>query len=356
MPDHMRAIVGAWLCACAIAIPAAAQEQRWEVEAYGGFTAGQGASAGTRTLPPPGSTVVTSSPIFPSREVPSWLFGDGAALLNGVNADFGLAGRIVPLDGAFAPLDKPRTGNFGARVRRRVNPHWAMEVGLDTTTSAFLGAEALEAAAAATRASFESAFTDLLNSGPFSGTIVRTTGGGESGHLRETALTLAFNRRFTSWKLAPYATVGGGLAISSGPQPSASIDAQYRFVVLGVVPIGEDDSVAVRYRSGTAFVIVLGGGLQRDLSDRWGIRIDARVLTGPDPTRVEVDAAPAILRASGTASGFVESFTNPAIQFSNDPSTGRVSSLSGAGLQGFEVFKGGTRARTEITFGVTRRF
>jgi hypothetical protein len=33
-----------------------------------------------------------------------------------------------------------------------------------------------------------------------------------------------------------------------------------------------------------------------------------------------------------------------------------VSSLSGAPLSAFEVFNGGTRARTQITIGVTRRF
>ena len=50
--------------------------------------------------------------------------------------------------------------------------------------------------------------------------------------------------------------------------------------------------------------------------------------------------------------GFVESFTNPAIQFSNDPSTGRRSTLSAPALQGFEVFSGGIQTRTLVTVGV----
>jgi hypothetical protein len=353
----MRTAGIAFVCACAIATPAAAQQDaRWEIEAYGGLLAGQAFSSGTRTLPAPGAPIVTSSPIFPSREVPSWLFGDGATLLNGVNADFGLPGRIVPLDAAFAPLDTPRTANFGARVRRRLSPRWAMEIGVDTTASVSIGADALGAAVESTRGSFVTAFSDLLGSGPFAGVLVGATAATEAGHRRETALTLALNRRFGSWgAFAPYATFGGGVAIGSGTQPSASIDARYRFVVLGLVPIGGDDHLVVRYGSGTAFVGVVGAGLQRDLSDRWGLRLDARVLIGPDTTRVKLDAAPTFVRG-GTEPGFVESFTNPAIQFSNDPSTGRVSSLGGAGLQGFDVFKGGTRARTQITIGVTRSF
>jgi hypothetical protein len=78
------------------------------------------------------------------------------------------------------------------------------------------------------------------------------------------------------------------------------------------------------------------------------------MLVGPDTTRIRLDATPTVTR--GTPAGFIESFTNPAIQFSNDPSIGRVSSLSGAPLQGVEVFKGGVIARTIIGVAIARRF
>jgi hypothetical protein len=356
--NRMKSAAAAFLCAWALAAPAAAQQgPQWEVEAYGGLIAGQAASAGSRTLPAAGAAIATSSPIFPSREVPSWLFGDGASLLNGVNADFGLAGRITPLDAAFAPLAAPRTASFGVRVRRRISPQWAMELGVDSTASASVGAGTLDAAVESTRRSFETAFSDLLATGPFSSVLVRTTGAAARGDHRETAITFALNRRFgPPRRFAPYVTFGGGIAIGSGAAPSASLVGDYRFLVLGQVPIGEDDAVVVRYASGSAFVIVAGGGVQRDFSDKWGLRIDARLLVGPDATRVTVDATPTFIRAAGAASGFVESFTNPAIQFSNDPSTGRVSSLSGSGLNGADVFQGGARARPQITAGITRRF
>jgi len=352
----MRLVAGMALCAWLLAVPAAAQEPRWEVEAYGGLVAAQAASGGTRSLPPAGPPIVTSSPIFPSRAVPSWLFGDGASLLNAVNAEFDLAAQVTPLDAAFAPLDAPRTANFGARLRRRLSPRWDLEIGFDTTASASIDTDALAAAVETTRASFRDAMAQLLATGPFSSAAIDATGGAAAASRRETALTLALNRRFgRGGGFVPYVTFGGGVGIGSGSAPTASLDAHYSFVLLGQIGFGERDQVQVRYDNGTAFLVVAGGGVQHDFSPRWGLRLDARVLIGPDTTRVLLDAAPSVA-TGGTERGFVESFTNPSIQFSSAPESGRVSSLSGAPLSGFEVFSGGTRARTQITVGVTRRF
>lgn len=352
----MRLVAGMALCACMAAAPAAAQEPRWEVEFYGGFVAGQAASSGTRTLPPAGPPIVTSSPIFPSRAVPSWLFGDGASLLNAVNAEFDLAARVTPLDAAFAPLEAPRAANFGARLRRRLSPRWDLEIGFDSTASASVDEGAIAAAVEATRASFRDAMAQLLATGPFSSATIDATADTAAASRRETAITLALNRRFGSaGGFVPYATFGGGVGIGSGAAPAATLDARYSFVLLGQVGFGEHDQVQVRYDNGTAFLVVAGGGVQRDFSPRWGLRLDARVLIGPDTTRVRLDATPSVA-TGGTERGFVESFTNPSIQFSSAPESGRVSSLSGAPLSGFEAFKGGTRARTQITFGITRRF
>ena len=352
----MRLVAGMALCACLVALPAGAQEPRWEVEAYGGLIAAQASSSGTLTLPPPGPSIVTSSPIFPSRAVASWLFGDGASLLNAVNTEFDLAAQVTPLDAAFAPLDAPRAANFGARLRRRLSPRWDLEVGFDTTASASADADALAAAVETTRASFRDAMAQLLATGPFSSATIDATGDTAAGSHRETALTLALNRRFGSvGGFVPYATFGGGVGIGSGSAPTVSLDARYSFVLLGQVGFGERDQVQVRYDNGTAFLVVAGGGVQRDFATRWGLRLDARVLIGPDTTRVLLDATPSVA-TGGTERGFVESFTNPSIQFSSAPESGRVSSLSGAALSGFEAFKGGTRARTQITFGITRRF
>jgi hypothetical protein len=133
-----------------------------------------------------------------------------------------------------------------------------------------------------------------------------------------------------------------------------SMQARYTASILGEVPIDETDTVRVDFTRPKSVVAVLGGGLRHDFSRAWTLRFDARVLVGPDTTRIHLDAAPSVAR--GAPAGFIESFTNPAIQFSNDPATGRVSSLSGPALQGVEVFNGGVIARTMIGVAIARRF
>jgi hypothetical protein len=354
-----RKVLLALLAACAIAAstrPAAAQEPRWELEGYGGVVAARTAGEGTRTLPPAGAPLVTSSPIFPTRQVPSWFFGDGATLLNDVNGEFGVAARIVPLDAAFSPLLSSRVPVAGARVRRRLNDRLSLEIGVDAFTRSEDRSSGLAAAVESTRASFRTAFTGLLGSGPFLGVAVDAAGStvSEVGR-REIATTGAIVARFSPWgSFVPYATFGGGVVTGFGALPSATLEGRYRFSILGEVPIDETDRVSLRYSRRAAFVAVLGGGLQRALSSRWSVRVDARMLLGPDTTQIVLDATPASLRSG--PSGFVESFTNPAVQFSNDPSTGRRSTLGDPALSGVEVFSGGLQTRTLVTVGIVRRF
>jgi hypothetical protein len=344
---------GGWLCAAAV--PVLAQEPRWEVEGYAGFVAGQATSAGTLSLPPAGPPLVTSTPTFPSRVVPSWFFGDGSTLVNGVNADFNLAGRVAPLDAVFSPLQSGHRADVGVRVRRWLSARYAIEVAVDVLGSADLAPQDFAASVEATRGSFVTAFTDLLASGPIANVSVGAQAATQGGSARDTAVTGAIVRQFLAERsLSPYVTFGGGVVTGSGTLPSATLVGRYAFSVLGQVPIDESDHAGLRYEHGATFTFVAGGGVRKNFSSTWGLRADVRMHIGPDGTRVLVDAQPASVR--GTPAGFVESFTNPAIQFSNDPATGRQSSLSGAGLQSFEVFKGGTRARTQITVGVIRRF
>jgi hypothetical protein len=345
------------LVACLL-VPASvtAQEPRWEIEGYGGVVAARTASAGSRTLPAPGAPLVTSNPTFPSHQVPSWFFGDGASTLNGANAELGGTGRITPLDAVFAPLDSTRVGAAGVRLRRRLSPRISAEISVDALTGPDDRGSDLAAAVDASRDSFRTAFTGLLRTGPFAGVVVDATG--ESANAvrrRDTAVTFALSTRFPPWgSFVPYGTFGGGVIAGTGSLPSASLEGRYRFSILGEVPIDETDRVSVRYTRRTSFVAVLGGGLQRELSGRWSLRIDARLLMGPDTTRVLVDATPSTARSG--PSGFVESFTNPGVQFSNDPSTGRRSTLSAPALQGFEVFSGGFQTRTLLTVGIVLRF
>lgn len=286
--------------------------------------------------------------------MPSWFFGDGAALLNGVNEDFSVASRVVPLDGAFHALHPGVAGMVGVRVRRRLTTRYWGEIDVGLSTPRGVGGD-LAAAAEATRASFESAFRDLLASGPFANVNVSATAHAAAGRASDVHATFALNARLPSWRaFDPDVTFGGGILANAGALPSATIDGHYQFAILGQVPIDESDHLTLHDTRGVSVVAVGGAGVTYRLTGRWGIRMDARWLLGPDSTRTVIDTAPSFVR--GTPAGFIESFTHPSIQFSNDPSTGRVSSLSAAPLQDARVFSGGFQVRTIVTVGIVRRF
>ena len=334
---------------------AAAQDRRWEVEADAGVLTAQPASGGTQTLPPAGAPIVTSTPTFPARATSSWFFGDGASLLNGVLQEFGVASRISPLDASFARLPSSRAAAFGVRVRRRLEPRRWLELGVDTLDGSPVDAAAIPVAVEAARASFTTAFAGLFSSGPFSSTSVSAQGVTAGGSYSETYYTVAVNSDVGHpGALQPYFTLGAGVVVPSGELPAATLLGHYTTRIAADVPIDETDRVSIRFTRSTTFALVVGGGVRRDLSPAWSLRVDARLLAGPDATRVHVDATPATAR--GTPAGFIESFTNPAIQFSNEPATGRVSSLSGAPLKDVEVFTGGVIARTVIGIAIARRF
>jgi hypothetical protein len=333
----------------------AAQDRRWEIEGAAGVLAAQPASAGTTTLPPPGPSIVTSLPTFPSRSVPSWFFGDGASLLNGVLEEFQRSSRLAPLDPMFAPLPTARPAAFALRVRRWINARTAFEISVDGFAGSPLNTGGLVDVVDKSSDTFLDAFHDLFDSGPFSHpTVVVGEGTGRGPH-DETSVTAAFNRdvgRLGAWQ--PYLTLGGGVVVPQEFVFGATLSGRYTTAILGEVPIEETDAVSVNVTRSTVFTTVIGGGLRHDLSPKWAVRVDARMLLGPDPTRIRLDATPSVAR--GTPAGFIESFTNPAIQFSNDPATGRVSSLSGAPLSAVDVFKGGWIARTVLGVSIARRF
>jgi hypothetical protein len=340
--------------ACAASAPA--QDRRWEIEGSAGVLAAQPASAGRQTLPPAGPPIVTSSPTFPSRATSSWFFGDGATLLNGVLEEFGLSSRIAPLDPLFAPASAAHPAAFGLRVRRRLNPRVALEIGVDGFAQSSIHTAGISQALDSAFGSLGPAFIDLFKSGPFASPKVITAEGVIHAPYDETAITAAVNRDVGHLgRLQPYVTLGGGVMIPRDEFfAGGSAQARYMASIAGEVPIDETDTVRVEFTRPKSVVAVLGGGLRHDFSRAWALRFDARVLVGPDTTRIHLDATPSVAR--GAPAGFIESFTHPAIQFSNDPATGRVSSLSGPPLQNLEVFNGGVIARTIIGVAIARRF
>lgn len=350
----------ALLVVCALPASAAAQTTPakigWEIEGVGGVSISHLPATGDAALPPPGATITTTSVLFPSRAVPSWFFGDGAELLNGVNTRFGVA-HIAPLDPALGAVGlNASTGpTFGVRLRRGLAPHWALEAALDVMRGSADITDDLIAAAETTRASFETAFAGLLGSSPlFVNPQISATMTQPSGASRDIAITGALVRSFGASRFQPYVTLGGGLLTSAG-DATLTLTGRYQFSIAGEVPINETDTLTVRATQKRTLVGLVGGGLRRDLSARLGLRIDARALIGGQGSQLLVDATPDI--AVGTPADFIESFTNPAIQFSNNTSTGRRSSLGEPNLDGFAVFSGtGIQVRTIVTGGIFFKF
>jgi len=347
-------LAAALVAAMLTAATAAAQDRKWEVEVYGGG-AWTTATEGKRTLPAAGAPIVTSSPIFPSREVPSFLFGDGAKLVNDVNGEFDVAARITPLDAVFAKSAGRSAASFGLRLRRSMNPYVSAEFAADFSASAVDAPDGFEDAIEVTRDSFVSAFGGLLATGPLLPALFASSSSQDAGRLRENTFTGGVNIRLDDWHWgSSYVTLGAGFASTSGTLPSANVGGGYSFRIAGEVPISESNSVTVGFERPSTYVIVLGGGISGEMTNALSFRADARVHVGPDTSRILIDTVSVNTR--GTPAGFIESGTNPAIQFSNDPSTGRRSTLSAPALAGFEVFDGGTRTRILLTAGLVLRF
>jgi hypothetical protein len=349
----------------ALATPAFAQStsthRRWEVEGYAGVAMLKAPDGGTIALPPAGQPIATSNPQFPSRGTPSWFFGDGARLINDASAAFGLPSRIASFDDALSSLNggSATGGALGVRLRRQLTVNTFVEAALDLSAQSVGMPGELEDALEAARASFGPVFTTLFASGPFTDVSADATRSAASGTTRAMTLTGAWQ-----WQAGavggfrPYLTGGGGVVRALGDGTTSSLEGRYHAVAAPAgqtpAPFDETDRLTLRITTATTWVGVAGGGLSRWWSDRYGLRIDARVHIGPNTMRAEVDATPSI--PTGAPAGFVELLTNPALQFSNDPTTGRRSSL-GDTLDRFEVFTGtGIQTIVLITGGLTFRF
>jgi hypothetical protein len=329
---------------------------KWELEMYGGLSLGRHSAGGSLELPGPGAPIATSNPIYPSWRVPTWFLGDGASFVNRVAQELGVSGRIAPIDGALAPATMNDAGNFsfGARVRYPIRSRYSLEAGIDVLMSGGEVTQDLLDAAAAARDSFQTVFGQLLATGPFTGTTVNATSARRDDASLEIAITGALVTQFSPFSgFSPYVVTGGGMLVHGGDAAAVQLEGRYRTIIDGTTPIDETDRLMVEYGDGSAFVAVLGGGVERDLSPRWRLRVDARVLLGSRTTRVGLDAHPEV--ATGTPAGFIESFTYPNLQLSNNPSTTRESTLSGT-LDGFDAFQGGWQARYRFTAGLVVKF
>lgn len=342
-------------------VSAQTADRRWQLEVVGGLSFFELPTSGEGALPPQGPVLPTNGPTNPSRRIPTWFLGDGASLLNGANAEFGVASRLVPLDDALGSLGLSGTNApvMGVRIRRAFTSRWSLDVSTELWTGSTEISPELLDAVELSRASFETAFAGLFSTGPFTSTSVQATATVNDQTSRELAVIGSVRYHILTESLAPYLTVGGGLITRIGDLPSITLSGDYGFRVqtnqAPAVTFSESDVLTMRFEQAAGPVGMVGGGVRNNLTSRVGFSLDGRVYFSQDTLSLRLDSRPAV--TTGTPAGFIESFTAPAVQFSNNSSTGRDSSLSGTPLNGFKAFTtSGLQTRYSVTAGVFIRF
>lgn len=335
-------------------------EPRWTLEVHGGISGGATPSGGTAGQFPAGATLQTE--VSPSRVIPSWFFGDGAALFNEVRSQFASRfnvqyPQIAALDRALTsvPVERKGAASFGVRVGRQITSRFGVEFGFDRSQGTLKMTDAARAAVEASRASFESAFTGLIaTTVPQTNLSVTSTADIEDADTTQTAMTAALTiKLFSTGRLSVHALAGGGRLTNSSDSVDARLRGTYQFRLFNTYAFSEIDSVTIRTTERENMPVgVLGGGLTYDFNRRSGLRFDVRALVGANGITTTVDASPTTSTAVPAIA--LPSLTTPSIQFSNLATV--PSSLSGKAT-GLQTFKGSSLdSRLLVSVGLFLRF
>jgi hypothetical protein len=338
---------------------------RWEVDVHAGALAGANPSDGIGTLPA-AAEVFTTVTARTSRRVSSWLFGDGATLINDVNSALNVrTARLIPLDPLLtrAAADREVGGRFGIRVGYAFTPRLSAEINVAATTGTLSFSDAMLAGIEATRNSFRSAWLGLISTGNSvvfvdDNVSAATIPSDASTRQVFTTGTIRVNLRERA-RVIPYISVGGGVVSSAGARPTIAIVGNYRFASLNVIgpgrfPVNETDTVTISIAARRGFVAELGGGVSFQTSNRSGVRADLRAYVAGNTIDLVLDANPQV--ALQGATGVIASATTPSIQFANLTSSTR-SSLSGPPIERFTTFAGaGSQIQIGFSGGYFVRF
>lgn len=335
---------------------------KWTFEIHGGGLFGQGPTGGTSIANLPVGAAFTAQNGFPSRAISSWYFGDGAALFGQVQSEFAKLfnqqfARIIPLDDTLGRAGARRKtgGSVGVRVTRILSPRYSVEFNVDRNTRALTVTGDAQAAIETTRASFETAFTGLVNTIPqIAARVTSTADAVESGGGQTSVTGALIISLLTRGRLEAHAIAGGGGVFNGSHSVDVQMRGTYAFSIFGTFPINETDAATIHFTDReTAPVGVFGGGITYRLSARQGLRVDLRLLAGGSGVRTTVDATPSAQRV--VPASFLPSNTSPSIQFSSTP--GIPSTLSGGAVAGLETFKSsGLDLRGQVTVGYFLRF
>ena len=341
--------------------------QDWEVEAHAGALMTTNPTGGASALPPVGPNLPLNgpSPTSITRRVPSWYFGDGAAILNQILGPRSPA-RIVPLDPILqSPIVERQSGaSFGVRIHRSLTTRFGVEFALDGSQSRLALRSPVKDAVAQSQASFLATWNTLLNI-PAGGTQMVTTDAtldGDRGRQLVTSGALLINL-LSSKAFTPYVAVGAGYIAARGGAPAVAVVGTYDFTFPQIVippgipqfHLNESDNVKIQSVVENSATFVFGGGVKYMLGDRWGVRADLRDYVNRDVirTRVTTDPRDVFAVAGGTLT-FSLAQNAPVLIFSSTPLS--LSTLSTT-INDFQTFKGnGIVNQVNVSAGVFWRF
>jgi hypothetical protein len=340
--------------------------QGWEIEAHGGVLMSSNPTNGTAALPPAGPDIPINAalPNSITRRVPSWYFGDGAAILNqivGVRSPV----KIAPLDPMLESriVERQSASSFGVRVDVSMTSRFGVEFALDEAQGELTLRSSAKDVVNTSQASFP-AMWNLLLSQPSGGSQVvtsDTTLDNKRGRQLVTSGALLINL-VSSATFTPYVAVGAGYIAARDGAPSMTMAGNYDFtfapVLVAPIPplhINETDTVKIQAVAQNSMTWVFGGGVKYALGDHWGVRADLRDHVNRDVVRTTVTTNPASVASgsSGTLT-FALSQNAPLLIFSSSPLA--LSTLSTA-LPEFRTFSGsGFVNQVNTSAGVFWRF
>jgi hypothetical protein len=342
---------------------APAHAGNWELEIHGGGMLTNAPSGGESRLPPAGATFDLFGD-FTSRYVPSWYFGDGAALFNDGKPGFHSA--LVPLDPVLtgAAAGRPNGGAVGLRLTRRINARFAAELSLDYNLARFELTDASVARIESTRASLPVAWNQVLGTHDnlaisSNAAVLRN---GDRQVLASGALNIRLRRQGPT---IPFLTIGLGIASNGSRAVGADLTGDMGFGLRPapferppIARFHETDNV--KFSSSipkTSWFGLLGAGLKHDLSARWGLRADVRGHLGRHRATTRLDAEPRAEHSSPWAiSSYARVPPGTGFRWVNFDHPEFRSSLS-TSVRDFETYKGsGAALQMTATVGLYLRY
>lgn len=337
---------------------------RWSVEVHGGgfgellSTVGKGGAG----EPFPTGTPFTTFNGRPSRAVPSWFFGDGAALFNEFQASNGA--RFTPPLTAITPLDpvlrtagttrKPARA-IGGRFGGNLTSWFGLELAVDRGTSRTAFSDSVTTGVAATRASYTAAFDAFLDG--LNDVRVTTAATLPDASGTQTIVTgSAVLSVVRTSRVGVHAVIGGGFVRNDTSPLEVRLQGGYQANVAPGRPINESETVTIRFSEKPRVPAgVLGLGFTVRVAGNSGLRVDARVLANENTTITSVSSSiDSLVLPVGVGIALADPLT-PSLQLSSRADTRPT--LSGDPINGLVTHTGGgVELRPHVTVGYFVRF